>query len=163
MNLAGATKIINDRARFLLESKGHIHTGALERSIEERFTETLDGYVAETWGEEYGLAQETGIRPGNVKAGRLYLEAIAEWALSKGMVKDIARPMGIAFAIATTHKRVGMHSKGGSLDKTKQGWISEAIEQTTFEVDREIEAQGFALVDLWVEKMIDETKRNIIL
>ena len=167
--LEKAIKVIMEEGKRKLVSQGHVDTGRLIASLEEKVYEAS----VELWGEEYGLAQETGIKAENhpfknVGGISNYIEAITEWVMRKGMESDILKARGIAFAIGksqsgrgTSKSGTGMHSTNGAFDQSKQGWLTAAINNTQSEVDFIIEEGVGKNIDLIITNLIKESQRNL--
>lgn len=152
-----AINLILVQAARILVAQGHKDTGNLINSLKVKATEA----AGELWGLDYGLAQETGIKKENIKAGTAYIDAIMAWIRRKGFESDIKKVKGMAFAIAKTHKEVGMHSKGGKFAPQQQGFLTEAIKITQKDVDLLISEGAKKQINLEVMKMWDEAKRNL--
>ena len=96
--------------------QGHRDTGKFEKSVEYQIltnTKTIEIVFSYL---KYGIFLEKGVSAANIPFGgsssrksvSLYIEALKDWAARKGM----KNPLGAAFAIAKTHKKQGMPSKG---------------------------------------------------
>ena len=156
-----AINLILVQAERILIAQGHKDTGNLISSLKVKATDA----AGELWGLDYGLAQETGIKKENIKAGTAYIDAIMAWIRRKGFESDIKKVKGMAFAIATSHKKHGMHTSGGKgnsrFDQSKQGFLTEAIKITQKDVDLLISEGAKKQINLEVMKMWDEAKRNL--
>ena len=157
-----AINLILVQAERILIAQGHKDTGNLINSLKVKATEA----AGELWGLDYGLAQETGIKKENIPFGKgggtsLYIDAIMAWIRRRGFENDIKKVKGMAFAIAKTHKEVGMHSKGGKFAPQQQGFLTEAIKITQKDVDLLISEGAKKQINLEVMKMWDEAKRNL--
>ena len=105
------TELINE---FL--EQGHRDTGKFEKSVEYDILTNTDNIEIVFSYLKYGIFLEKGVSAANIpfgggsarKAVSLYIEALKGWAKRKGM----KNPLGAAFAIAKTHKKQGMPSKG---------------------------------------------------
>ncbi len=116
--------ILVDAIRKNLKKKGHNVTGRLSQSIESKVSSLGQGVIFRISGEDYGRLQEEGQRRG----GKLRnIDALTKWVLRKGIVSEMKKARGIAFAIAKTQQKIGMHTRGGRIDLSKRGFISESI------------------------------------
>lgn len=158
----------------ILEAQGHKNTGNLIATMKT----VVDEASSALYGDQYGLAQETGIKAANhpFKGGKGgvsdYIEAITKWVQNKGIESDIIKAKGIAFAIGKSQSGrglisgsgTGMHSSGGKgssvFDSSKQGWLSSAISNTEDQVDRLISDGALKNINIIVENMIKEANRN---
>jgi hypothetical protein len=158
----------------ILEAQGHKNTGNLIATMKT----VVDEASSALYGDQYGLAQETGIKAANhpFKGGKggvsAYIEAITKWVQNKGIESDIIKAKGIAFAIGKSQSGkgliagsgTGMHSTKGVFDSSKQGWLSSAISNTEDQVDRLISDGALKNINIVVENIIKkanlEAKRN---
>lgn len=122
-----ANELLNDLAELLKEEMrqqlkiaNHIMTGDLVESIESRILSTIEGRKIEIWLNSYGIALDQGVPPDKIpftepsgRGGRSkYIEGLQRFAQLKLGVTDNRKSLGIAFAIARKHKKVGMPVKG---------------------------------------------------
>lgn len=161
-----AINLIMFHAKQILAAQGHNDTGDLINKMRVNATEA----AGELYGLHYGLAQETGIKKENIPFGKgggtsMYIDGIMAWIKRKGFESDIKKVRGMAFAIATSHKKHGMHTSGGKgnshFDQSKQGFLTEAIKITQKDVDLLISEGAKKQINLEVMKMWDEAKRNL--
>lgn len=119
-------KLLVNTIRQNLRKKGHNNTGRLSQSIESKVSALGQGVIFRITGEDYGRFQEEGQRRG----GRLRnIAALTKWVQQKGIALDLKKAKGIAFAIAKTQQRIGMHTAGGRIDLSKRNFISESIDE----------------------------------
>ncbi len=100
-----------------LAAQGHNDTGALSKSID---------YVVETYQNglrllvsynDYGAVVNNGIRPNRIPFGAggggksAYISALVGW-VKRRIENDDKKALGIAFAIAKTHKKEGLPTRG---------------------------------------------------
>jgi hypothetical protein len=78
---------------------------------------------------------EEGARAGNIKPGRAMLEALARWALRKGLAGSEREAMSTAWAIARTMQRKGIFNRDG-----QQG-LGILRELVTWRLDNVIETE----------------------
>lgn len=151
-----AIDLIMERGRINLIAQGHDLTGNLIKSFEKKVTEDF----AEFYGEHYGLAQETGVKPGQIKISRAYIERLTEWVRIRGIEQGI-KARGVAFAIANRHILTGMHTRNKISRPELQGWLSDAAKEVEPELDLLIEKGAEKQLVLLLDKLWDENKRNI--
>ena len=119
-------KLLVRTIRQNLRKQGHNVTGRLSQSIEVKVSSLGQGIIFRITGESYGRFQEEGQRRG----GRLRnIAALTKWVQQKGIALDFKKAKGIAFAIAKTHQKIGMHTTGGRIDLSKRNFISDSIEE----------------------------------
>lgn len=117
-----------------LENQGHRDTGKLIDSI--KYEILMDSDIIKIVFEYlyYGDIVNNGVKPANIPFGgssngktSLYIEALKDWAKRKGM----KNPLSAAFAIAKTHKKEGMPSKGSykfSNNGRRKNWKTFTLE-----------------------------------
>lgn len=154
--LQKAIDLIIDKGKQMLIAQGHDVTHELLNSLTAKVTEG----AGELWGEEYGLAQETGVQAGKIKPSRAYIAAVTEWVKNKGIEQGI-KARGVAFAIGKTHFLKGMHTKGGQFAPEKQGWLSDTVISLETDIDTLIEKGAEKDITFVIDKMWDEALRNI--
>lgn len=136
-----------------LVRKGHRVTSKLFNSIESRVKSNGVGVLIEILGEAYGEWQERGQHPG----GKLRnIAALTKWVQQRGIAIEFKEAKGIAFAIAKTHQKIGMHTRGGRIDLSKRGFISESIT----ELDRTIDNILFRAFDQNFETLVTDFTRQ---
>ena len=112
--------LLKEEMRQQLKIANHIMTGDLIESIESRILSTIEGRKIEIWLNSYGIALDQGVPPDRIpftepsgRGGRSkYIEGLQRFAQLKLGVTDNRKSLGIAFAIARKHKKVGMPVKG---------------------------------------------------
>jgi len=117
-----------------LEQQGHKDTGKLIDSIQ--YDILMDSNSVKIVFEYlyYGDIVNNGVKPNKIPFGNStgatyskYIEALKNWAKRKGMKK----PLSAAFAIAKTHKKEGMLSKGSykfSNNGRRKNWKTFTLE-----------------------------------
>jgi hypothetical protein len=131
-------------------SQGHRDTGKFEKSIEYDILTNVGTIEIVFSYLKYGIFLEKGVAankiPFGVGAGRkatsLYIEALKNWAARKRMLK----PLSAAFAIAKTHKKEGMPSRG-SYKFSKNG-RRRNFQSFTLKANRNFANQFFSAKDI---------------
>lgn len=148
-------------ARFLKEAlikelvkQGHVVTGELLDSIEVKVDQRISKDLSITGSFfDYGIPLDTGVpaenipfNPGSGAGKSLYIEGLTRWVQLKGFESDAKDALGIAFAIAHTHKRLGM-----PVDKSKIGWMTKTLNtnegRILADVERAINRNMNVLID----------------
>lgn len=86
--------------------------------------------------EAHAIFIEEGVRGSNVKPGRAMLEALASWALRKGLASDAKEATSIAWAIARSMQKKGIfvgrgpYKEGLGLLKQLVDWRLDGIIET---------------------------------
>ena len=156
--------IIQEGKKKLVEKDLITNRGLID-SLESTVYKMGEDFVGDYTGLGYGLIQERGIKKENIPYGNgsgfsLYIEALIKWVKDRGFASDVVKTKGIAFAIAKTHKQFGMHTKGGTFNPNKQGWLSESINLTENQVDEIIYAAMDDHMDRLITIAIEESLRN---
>lgn len=148
-------KVIIEGLKESLKRKGRNDTGALSDSIEIVRKDTNSAVVLEGYFLKYGLYQEGGKKAGTFPN----VGAIEKWVRRKLGISDGS--LSVAWAIAKTHARVGMHTRNGQLAPEERGWMSEGLKAVNAEIETSIENAFFQDMDIFITNLVDEfNKRN---
>lgn len=135
------------RREFISEliSQGHKLTGALIDSIENEVKRLVDRIELEGRMNFYGRFIDTGVGAGNIPfsgtggGGKSkYITGLINWVKIKFAV-DAKKAKGIAFAIAHTHRKVGMPSSSGRFAPEKTSFLTKTLDQNEDRINRTIE------------------------
>jgi hypothetical protein len=115
---------------------GHSLSGAFEKSLEAKTTRTDSGFKIDVVGNEYGIYASKGVSADKIPYSRgsgrggksKYITGLFRYVQARMGISDEREAMGVAFAIATKHKKEGMKGSG-FLNKVKEKH-SAKIEQT---------------------------------
>lgn len=151
-------------AKNNLQSKGHVLSGKLLASIEKRVlveANTITGLIE---FEDYGAPQDTGIAPQKIPfslgsgAGKSkYIEGLIRFVKARGFgASTLAEQKSIAFAIARTHKKLGMHTKDGRIAPEKARWFSEVVDR----LEPQIEAVLQEAIENNFENIVNQFVRD---
>jgi hypothetical protein len=138
----------------------HVMTGSLEESVESRILSTITGRKIEIWLNDYGIALDQGVSPENIpftdpsgRGGRSkYIEGLQRFAQLKLGITDNRKSLGIAFAIAKKHKRVGMPVAG----PTK--FIQKTIDATDADIERFAEDWAESIFEAQINAIIENIR-----
>lgn len=108
-----------------LKGQGHVASGKGLNSIKVDVLPSGDDLVINIIGEDYLLYQDTGRKPGTWPN----IGALEKWVRQKGLASEMKEVKKIAFLIGRNMKRIGMHSKGNRIDKSKSKGITGTIEK----------------------------------
>lgn len=151
-------RVLVTTIRSNLRKKGHNTTGRLSQSIEVKVRSMGQGVIFNVLGEDYGRFQEEGQRRG----GRLRnIAALTKWVQQKGLASEFKKAQGIAFAIAKTHQKIGMHTVNGRIDLSKRGFISESITEKDALIGNILFRTFEVNFDLLVSNFSQEVERTI--
>jgi hypothetical protein len=153
--------LLKEEMRQQLRIANHIMTGDLIESIESRILSTIEGRKIEIWLNSYGIALDQGVPPDRIpftepsgRGGRSkYIEGLQRFAQLKLGVTDNRKSLGIAFAIARKHKKVGMPVKGPTQ------FIQKTIDATDEEIMKFAEEWSAAVFEAKIDKIIENLKR----
>ena len=163
----GANELLNNLAELLKEEMrqqlkiaNHIMTGELVESIESRILSTIEGRKIEIWLNSYGIALDQGVPPDRIpftepsgRGGRSkYIEGLQRFAQLKLGVTDNRESLGIAFAIARKHKKVGMPVKGPTQ------FIQKTLDATEDDIIRFAEDWAEAIFEAKIDSIIENIR-----
>ena len=158
--LNNLAELLKEEMRQQLKIANHIMTGALSESIESRILSTIEGRKIEIWLNSYGIALDQGVPPDRIpftepsgRGGRSkYIEGLQRFAQLKLGVTDNRKSLGIAFAIARKHKKVGMPVKGPTQ------FIQKTLEATEDEIIRFAEDWAEAIFQAKIDSIIENIR-----
>lgn len=135
-------------------------TGDLVESIESRILSTIEGRKIEIWLNSYGIALDQGVPPEKIpftepsgRGGRSkYIEGLQRFAQLKLGVTDNRKSLGIAFAIARKHKKVGMPVKGPTQ------FIQKTLDATEDDIIRFAEDWAEAVFQAKIDSIIENIR-----
>lgn len=135
-------------------------TGDLVESIESRILSTIEGRKIEIWLNSYGIALDQGVPPDKIpftepsgRGGRSkYIEGLQRFAQLKLGVTDNRKSLGIAFAIARKHKKVGMPVKGPTQ------FIQKTLDATEDDIIRFAEDWAEAVFQAKIDSIIENIR-----
>lgn len=158
--LNNLAEVLKEEMRQQLKIANHIMTGDLVSSIESRILSTIEGRKIEIWLNDYGIALDQGVPADRIpftepsgRGGRSkYIEGLQRFAQLKLGVTDNRKSLGIAFAIARKHKKVGMPVKGPTQ------FIQKTLDATEDEITRFAEEWAEAIFEAQIEKIIENIR-----
>lgn len=158
--LQNLAELLKAEMRQQLRIAGHVMTGELEDSIEERIVSTITGRKIEIWLNSYGIALDQGVPPERIpftepsgRGGRsLYIEGLQRFARLKLGVTDNRESLSIAFAIARKHKKVGMPVKGPT------EFIQKTLDETESDIIKFAEEWAEAVFEAQINKIIENIR-----
>ncbi len=135
-------------------------TGDLVESIESRILSTIEGRKIEIWLNSYGIALDQGVPADRIpftepsgRGGRSkYIEGLQRFAQLKLGVTDNRKSLGIAFAIARKHKKVGMPVKGPTQ------FIQKTLDATEDDIIRFAEDWAEAIFQAKIDSIIENIR-----
>ena len=158
--LNNLAELLKEEMRQQLKIANHIMTGELVESIESRILSTIEGRKIEIWLNSYGIALDQGVPPDRIpftepsgRGGRSkYIEGLQRFAQLKLGVTDNRESLGIAFAIARKHKKVGMPVKGPTQ------FIQKTLDATEDDIIRFAEDWAEAIFEAKIDKIIENIR-----
>lgn len=157
-----------ESGREELISQGHRATGALVASIEGGVDASqvnrLIGYIL---GNEYGQIVSDGVPASRVPFGgskrgartSKYIEKLLTWSEDVRPGLSASERMSFVFAVANTHKREGISSKGSvafSTNGRRKDWIKYGLEEPAGEIISRDELLLSALADYFESLIYSE-------
>ena len=158
--LNNLAELLKEEMRQQLKIANHIMTGELVESIESRILSTIEGRKIEIWLNSYGIALDQGVPPDRIqftepsgRGGRSkYIEGLQRFAQLKLGVTDNRESLGIAFAIARKHKKVGMPVKGPTQ------FIQKTLDATEDDIIRFAEDWAEAIFEAKIDSIIENIR-----
>ena len=158
--LNNLAELLKEEMRQQLKIANHIMTGELVESIESRILSTIEGRKIEIWLNSYGIALDQGVPPDKIpftepsgRGGRSkYIEGLQRFAQLKLGVTDNRESLGIAFAIARKHKKVGMPVKGPTQ------FIQKTLDATEDDIIRFAEDWAEAIFEAKIDSIIENIR-----
>ena len=158
--LNNLAELLKEEMRQQLKIANHIMTGELVESIESRILSTIEGRKIEIWLNSYGIALDQGVPPDRIpftepsgRGGRSkYIEGLQRFAQLKLGVTDNRESLGIAFAIARKHKKVGMPVKGPTQ------FIQKTLDATEDDIIRYAEDWAEAIFEAKIDSIIENIR-----
>ena len=158
--LNNLAELLKEEMRQQLKIANHIMTGDLVESIESRILSTIEGRKIEIWLNSYGIALDQGVPTDRIpftepsgRGGRSkYIEGLQRFAQLKLGVTDNRKSLGIAFAIARKHKKVGMPVKGPTQ------FIQKTLDATEDDIIRFAEDWAEAIFQAKIDSIIENIR-----
>lgn len=136
-DIAGLKKLIHDALLAEWKAQGHYMTGKVVEEIDYVITQDLNAFSLTGFMYPYGVYQDQGVSAGNIPfnpgsgAGKSkYIDGLVRFVQQRMAISDLKEAKSVAFAIAHTHKKEGMPSRGSyqfsSTGKRKE-WVSEGL------------------------------------
>lgn len=147
-----------------LGEQGHRLTGALEDSVAS-ITEEGNGSVAvEVFAEGYINPVNDGVTPAKIpydssqRTGAktsLYIEGLKNYAMLRFGISDEKEATSAAFAIAKTHEKEGMPTKG-SYAHSNNGKRTQAIDRTLSENEGKYELEVHEGISREIDDVLEQ-------
>jgi hypothetical protein len=117
--ISSIKELITEELRKSWEAQGHNMTGKVIDELEWVVEEETDRIVVELWMLGYGVIIDRGVKASNIpfsgtgqEGGKSkYIEGLTRYA-EKRMSLPRREALSVAFAIAYTHKKEGLPSRG---------------------------------------------------
>lgn len=143
-----------------LEKRGLRATGDLINSVKVKVKEFIGGVSLTGEFNFYGAIMDTGVKPGRVPFNpgsgaktSLYIAGLQRWIRIKGFAQGAKKVLGMAFAIAKKHKKVGI-----PVDKKKIGWMTDTIIKEEGRITKEVERAIDKDMTLIIDNLVRETQ-----
>lgn len=130
-------EILKDALMREWRAQGHFMDGAAVESIEYVVEKTLSGLNIKGYVMPYAGYLDTGVPaeripyyPGSGRKTSKYISGLMRYAQRRMNISDMKEAKSVAFAIARTHKREGLPSKGSmrfSRTGRRTHWIEDAL------------------------------------
>ena len=143
-----------------LIAQGHKLTGALVDSVDSEVKKAVDKIELRGTMFFYGRFMEEGVKPEQIKSpfAPQRIEGLAKWVQIKFAV-DAKKAKGIAFAIATIHKKVGMPSRNKKFAPEKTSFLTKTLDKNEDRINRTIEDGTLQQLDVLLTNVIRDTQK----
>lgn len=164
--------LLEAELREELEAQGHVATGNLLKSVEVTGQIFGDGGVINVYYEDYGNPVDTGVSAGNIpfspgsgaKSSR-YIQGLMQWVeVIKGFAVGSRENKAMAFAVAHTHKKGGMPSRGSfqfSSNGRRTGWAERTIENSRGKISELILQGAGDAIERSLDVVIDRIQKRL--
>jgi hypothetical protein len=136
----------------LIRQGRQARAGGLIKSMKVK-TQAPDSVSVE--GNHYWTFVDKGVRASAIKSpfAPPRIAALIEWLGRKGVAGSDKVIRGIAYAIAYTHGKKGMPTRGGRFDKSRIGFRDKAINNSRSKIDAIINKELSEEVELMLKKL----------
>lgn len=143
-----------------LIKQGHKLTGALVDSVDSEVKKAVDKIELRGTMFFYGRFVEEGVLPEQIKSpfAPQRIEGLTKWVQIKFAV-DAKKAKGIAFAIATIHKKVGMPSRNKRFAPEKTSFLTNTLDRNEDRINRTIEDGTLQQLDVLLTNVIRNTQK----
>ena len=133
--------------------QGHKSTGGLLNSVEFKMSEKNGDIEGMVLGFKYGIFVDQGVRKG-VKLGRLYLEAIQQWAQREGIVSSEKEAVGFSHALRYVHQEEGIPTQAQRQKGKKLGWFTDTLEAQRKQIDTDMQTVAIQALETAIENTL---------
>ncbi len=143
-----------------LKRQGHELTGKLIDSVNSKVKRFVDKIELRGSMFFYGRFMEEGVKPEQIKSpfAPARIEGLTKWVQIKFAV-DAKKAKGIAFAIATIHKKVGMPSRNKKFAPEKTSFLTKTLDKNEDRITRSIEDGTTQQLDILLTNVIRDTQK----
>jgi len=152
-------------------AQGHNMTGKVVEELEFVVKKMADSTMIEIWMLPYGKYQDTGVPANKIPYSRgsgagksAYIDALTSWASARmGLSGKAAK--SAAFAIAETHKKEGMPSKGAmtySNNGHRTEWFTRTMQESEPLVYEKLYNIVYKVLDIEFTNMINRMKNELV-
>jgi len=106
-------------------------------------------------GNYYWTFLDKGVKAKQIKYPKApaRINALIEWLGRKGVAGSDSVIRGIAYAIAYTHSKKGMPTRGGRFDRSRINFVDKAIKKRQRNINQVIDAEINKSVDIILNKL----------
>jgi hypothetical protein len=125
--------------------------GGLINSLEPR---GILPNVIQIWGNHYWRFVNNGVAAASIKSpfAPARINALVKWLKQKGIGSSDKKIRGIAYAIAYTHSKKGMPTRGGSRDSKRLNFLENSINKSRGKIEATISNILGKRIDTLVQK-----------
>lgn len=161
--------MVVDALAFEFSQQGHNNTGAGIESIVYAVKQFGNVYQLDLSFNKYMIYQDKGITAdripfsfGSGNKTSKYIAGLTKWVMQRGMANNRKKARSIAFAIAKTHKKEGMPTRGSYLYSRNGRRKNFFTENYVFEkVPQAVEQLMTTWATAMLEDIINDTRKYI--
>jgi len=144
------------------ESQGHSMTGKVVKEIEYQIKQDATSLTLLGLAPFYGNIIAAGVKPARIpysgRSGRggvsKYIQGLQNYVKARMNISDDRKSLGIAFAIANTHKKEGMptnRSYSFSTTGKRKDWIEEAFRKNEDRITEAVREWATELISVHLD------------
>jgi hypothetical protein len=148
-NFRKAVSNLVDAAKMEILQQGHKASGRLINSLSfEIDASRVNRLIAYIYAEDYGLIVDEGVKAARVPFGggrggtSAYIEGLLNWVDYVRPGLQIKEKFSFVFAVANTHKKEGIPSRGSfsfSRNGRRRSWIKFGIENNLSKLEEDLQ------------------------
>jgi hypothetical protein len=171
-NIERLQQVLSESLMNEWEAQGHSMSGKVVKDLEFKTKQEANKLILEGFMYPYGSIQAAGVSASKIpysgRTGRggtsQYIQALQNYVKQRMNIPDEKKSLGIAFAIAATHKKEGMPSKGSyaySSTGKRLVWIEEAFKNNEDKIMEAISEMSYNLLSVQLDVILNKWQIEI--